>query len=106
MKKIILSIVLLSLVNFTFAGENENNKKVMMKTLTFIVVDNNNESIAGAEIEIENLGLISYTDMEGNYKISIPANSNENLKISFISFEDKNININDIKEGKITLLEE
>jgi len=106
MKKILLSITLIALVNLSFAGEKDNNKKVMTKTLTFTVVDNNNESIAGAEIALEALGTISYTDMEGNYKIEIPSNSNEILTISFISFKDKKININDIKNGKITLLEE
>lgn len=105
MKTLILTIALLSLSVLSNA-EGNDEKNVAMQTLSFKVVDANNESIAGAEIEIEKLGLVSYTDMEGNIVLDVPVNMEENVKISFISYNDKVLNINDIKDGVVTLIEE
>lgn len=105
MKNVLISIALLS-ISMLSNAEGNDEKNVVMQTLSFKVVDASNESIAGAEIEIEKLGLISYTDMEGNLVLDIPANMEENVKISFISYKDKVLNIKDIKEGVIILIEE
>jgi len=105
MKNIFLSIAILS-ISMLSNAEGKDEKNVVMQTLSFKVVDANNESIAGAEIEIEKLGIVSYTDMEGNLVLDVPVNMEENVKISFISYKDKVLNINDIKEGVVTLIEE
>ena len=106
MKKTLLSITLIVLASITFAGEKENTTKAIMKSLSINIVDENNESIAGAEIFIEDLGLTSYTDMEGNLTLDIPTDAKGEIKVSFISFEDKTLKISNIKNGKITLTEE
>jgi len=106
MKKALLIISLISFAIFSFAGEKENSKKTAMKAVSFKVVDSNNESIAGAEIVIKNLDIASYSDMNGNYTINVPVDSNEEVKISFISFKDEKLNINSIKDGKVVLIEE
>lgn len=103
MKNLIISIALLS-ISMLCNAEGNDEKNVVMQTLSFKVVDANNESIAGAEIEI--LGLVSYTDMEGKLVLDVPVNMEENVKISFISYKDKLLNINDIKDGVVTLIDE
>lgn len=104
MKKIFAILTLMTLSVLTFAEEND--KKIATKSISFTVVDEANETIAGAEISIEKLGIISYTDMEGNYTLEVPVNTKGELKVSFISFEDKTIDLNGIKDGKIVLIEE
>ena len=106
MKKIIISIALVFIANLMFAEGNNKTEIISFKVLSFKVVDANNESIAGAEILINGMGIASYTDIEGNYSVKIPFNSEEEIKISFISFKDKIVKINDIKNGSIQLLEE
>ena len=50
--------------------------------------------------------MMAYTDLDGNVKISVPANFNKEVKISFIAFEDKKVSVEDLKKGKIELSEE
>ena len=104
MKTLILSLTIIFSISFSNGKGDE--KKPLTQTISLKVVDTNNESIAGAEISIEGLGVVSYTDMEGNYNAEISANYNKEIKISFISYEDKVIKMNELKDGKIVLIEE
>ena len=72
----------------------------------FTVVDQNNESISGAEVTINDLGLVAYSDLNGKVSIEIPTNSETVVNVSFISFAEKSVNLKDIKHRKITLFEE
>ena len=88
-------------------GNGDKNKKVKkadLQTITVSVVDEDNEAIAGAEVNI--YGMVGYTDMDGNYTFSTSSLSNDEIKVSFISFEDETVKVSDLKDGKITLREE
>lgn len=55
------------------------------KTITGKVTDENRETIIGASISVEGTAIGTITDIDGNYSLVIPANT-EKLKISYIGY--------------------
>lgn len=61
-------------------------------TLTGNVIDNETgESLAGARIEIEETGEEFFTDIFGNFTIKAPNAESYTLKVSYISYKEKEI---------------
>lgn len=74
------------------------------KTITGKVTDDKGEAIIGASIAIENTTIGVLTDAEGNYSISVPANT-EKLKFSFMGYITQHIAIKGEGVMNVTLSE-
>lgn len=105
MKRFILPLLLITSITVAIAEKNEEEKKTA-QTVSFKVTGYDNESIAGAEVSIPALNMVSYTDMDGNFSTEVPADFDGDIKISFISHMDKTLKISDLSEDKIQLNEE
>jgi len=95
MKKIIASILFLSIIGFIYAG-NENEKSgeapatpVEMVTLSGSVVDlNSGEALTGVEVTIEGTDISVYTDFDGHFEINDVKPGKYNLIASYISYKN------------------
>lgn len=105
MKRFILPLLLIASITAAIAENNKEEKKTV-QTVSFKVTDFENESIAGAEVSIPALNIVSYTDMDGNFSTEVPADFDGDIKISFISHMDKTLKVSDLSEDKIQLHEE
>jgi len=91
-----------------FAGnEGETDKKsnnAESTNMTMVkgqVLDlTSGESIAGAEVSIENSQKKTYTDFDGNFKFENLSPGNYNIVISYISYDKSLLEDVKIKQGK------
>lgn len=98
-------LIAFSLASILSFSEGNENTKPVLETISFKVVDANNESIVGAEVSIEGLGMTAYTDIDGFTNVEVPKGTDQKIKISFISYSDIEVNLTQIKNGIITLTE-
>ncbi|HMM11501.1 MAG TPA: carboxypeptidase-like regulatory domain-containing protein [Bacteroidales bacterium] len=92
MKTLIISalISILSLGAHLFAG-NPSHPVVPSKsiTLTGVVVDSQSgEALAGAQVEVEGAAIKSFTNLDGKFSITVDSQTNLNLKVKYISYEE------------------
>ncbi len=83
MKRIILLFSLMLSFSVLFAQQ---------KSVTGRVTDENNEPVPGANVVIKGTTNGTVTDVDGNYKIQVPANS-KILTVTFIGFDTQDVNI-------------
>lgn len=104
----------------TFAGnENESDKNadskkadestVITKIEGQVMDHTSGESIAGAEVRIENSSKKTYTDFDGNFKFEALEPGTYNLIISYISYdksllEDIELNSGEVQEIHVKLI--
>lgn len=102
MKKCILIIVVLFAASSLFAGNiNKDKKKSSTALVLGKVIDKvTGEEIAGAEIKIDNK--IIYTDLNGNFTVSIPVDKTDAV-VKFISYNDAKVKINPFAYNKIEI---
>lgn len=94
MKKVFL---ILLLFNLTF---------VFSQSVTGVVIDENNEPLAGATIYFDGSSYGTTTNMEGKFRITIPSKISSPLIISFVGFEKLYLDdLNYDKTYKIVLKE-
>ena len=95
MKKLFLSIIVIAISTFTFAGNNGENSETPKNpviptqtiTLTGQVLDvNSGEALTGVEVTIEGSDIKAYTDFDGNYKLENVEPGTYNIIASFISY--------------------
>jgi hypothetical protein len=82
-----------------FADNEKQDVRVSESETTQIsgrVIDHlTGENLAGVKISIENSDIVAYTDLDGNFSISVPsAFSDSSLEISYISYETTKIRVN------------
>lgn len=81
----------------------------MPKNITGSVVDENGVPASFATILIENMGIGTITDFDGNFKLAIPQDLQERpsltLKVSYLGYEEQTIIVkaNDVEENEIIL---
>jgi hypothetical protein len=96
MKKIIAIVFILSLfaANAIYAGNDEGNgNPPAATTITGKVIDNmTSEELAGVTVQIEGTELKTYTDIEGNFTIEGLQPGNYDLKVSYISYKETELN--------------
>lgn len=87
------------------AMQSADNLIVTQQKKTFlikgVVLDNNNEPIIGASVAIKGTNIGVATDIDGNFSLNIPANT-ESVEISYLGYEKKIIpfdpkNLNDFR---------
>lgn len=102
MKNLFIAAILVFGFSFSsIAGGKETKKSSIINGK---VVDSKQEVVAGALIIIEATGEKVYSDLEGNF--SIENATGENIQVSFISFNDKVIKIEDTTKEITVVLEE
>lgn len=83
MKRIILLFSLMLSFTVLFAQQ---------KSVTGKVTDENNDPVPGANVVVKGTTVGTVTDMDGNYKLQVPATAKV-LNITFIGFEAQDVNI-------------
>ncbi len=111
--KSLLSVVFVFAVLFASAGNiNElkkdgNNKSAESTNITIsgkIVDSMSKEALVGVKISIENSDVTVYTDFEGNFQFSVPQSTSlNNLKVSYISYEEKTLNLSSVETNEIEI---
>lgn len=94
MKKLILSIALVAIFGFSFAG-NENTKESKNEapvartvSISGSVADiNTGEVLTGVELSIEGTDLKTYSDLDGNFSFNNLTPGEYNIIASFISYK-------------------
>lgn len=90
MKRTILSILLIALIGFSYAGNDETEETPAPATISVTgnVVDMvTGEALTGVEIIVEETDLKVYTDFDGNFTISNVKPGEYNIVASFISYK-------------------
>ena len=65
-----------------------------------VLVDNSNATLPGATVVLQDMPTVGVsTNLDGTFSLNVPNNGKQNLKISYIGYEDLIVSI-DIKEGK------
>ncbi len=82
--------------------KNSNNEKSSKSiSLSGTIEDaENSEKLVCATIEIEKLGLKVFSDIEGNFQINDLKSGDFTLKISYISYQEIQINAAELSENK------
>jgi len=93
MKRIILLFSLMLSFTVLFAQQ---------KSVTGKVTDDNNEPVPGANVVVKGTTTGAVTDMDGNFKISVPASS-KILTISFIGFDPQDVTIDGNNTANVKL---
>lgn len=82
-------IVFVAFVNVSFAGENEKeNTSAASVNISGKVIDQiTGEALAGVMIKIEDLNLVSYSDLDGKFEIKNLTPGKYEITGIFISYE-------------------
>ncbi|MGE4586980.1 MAG: carboxypeptidase-like regulatory domain-containing protein [Mangrovibacterium sp.] len=98
MKKLLLSVVLISLTVLVRAGSEKNKTEVraqdsQLTTISGQVLDQRtNETLAGVKLTLNETGEVTYTDLDGNYQFKNIKPGKYGLTASFISYEKSTVN--------------
>ena len=92
MKQLLLSLLFVGVVSFSFAGNSKDKTETQVNndqpaTITGQVTDRKtNESLVGVKIMLEGTDKIAYTDFDGKYSIENVVPGDYKLTASFISY--------------------
>ena len=95
-RKIVLSIIAVLAVSFVALAQNAQ--------VTGTVVDQSGVAVVGATVMVDGTTTGTTTDVNGDFSINAPRNGK--LVISFIGYEDQNIEIAGRTNIKVTLVED
>src|SRR5688572_16986556 len=82
-----------------FPGFAGNDKEEII-TIQGTVLDESGEPLAGVAIRVQGLPSAIYTDLDGNFTISIPKSGKLNATVSTISYKEKQIELDAQKGAK------
>ncbi|MDD3741122.1 MAG: carboxypeptidase-like regulatory domain-containing protein [Bacteroidales bacterium] len=87
------------------SDNNKDGNSVSTTSYSGKITDSlSKEALTGVKISIENTDITVYSDLEGNFTINLPENtSSRNLKISYISYEEKTMDMTEITNGSIEI---
>ena len=100
LKKLLYIFLFLSLSAVSFAG-NSDKEKMTLKTVAGKITDVTGESIAGAQIIINETGETFFADLEGNFKLSLKTD-----KVYSISFNTVGLASLEVKSNNLSLFSE
>lgn len=88
----------------TTGGDSSPKKEIKPSPSLFLsgsVIDQETgEKLAGAKIEIEDAGITTYTDIHGNFILEAKDLGSHKCKISYISYENKELAAQEITVGQ------
>lgn len=92
---------LLAVLMLLSAGASAQNKI----SVTGTVVDNTGETIIGATVMEAGTTNATVTDFDGKFKLDVK-NANATLRISYVGFQQQDVRVGNVRDFKITLLED
>jgi hypothetical protein len=95
LKKLLYIFLFLSLSAVSFAG-NSDKEKMTLKTVAGKITDVTGESIAGAQIIINETGETFFADLEGNFKLSLKTDKVYSISINTIGFTSLEVKSNNL----------
>jgi hypothetical protein len=92
MKRTFLSLLLIALIGFSFAGNDKTKETPTAAPATITVTGNvvdmvTGEALTGVEILVEGTNTKVYSDFDGNFTISNVKPGEYNIVASFISYK-------------------
>lgn len=100
-----LTIILFGLT--VWADNDKAKEKIENNLLSGKIVDHlTGENLAGVKIQVLNSEITAYTDLDGNFELSVPVNnSGKHIQISYISYETTIISMENMSnQGEIKIL--
>lgn len=97
MKKLFVSLLLVSCVVFTYAGNKENKKEVAahnseLTTISGRILDQRtNETLVGVKVALKGTGKVAYTDFDGKYSFENVKPGTYALTASYVSYEESTV---------------
>jgi len=98
MKKTLLQVLLMLLFCMSARAQT--------RQLTGKVMGKGNEALIGVTVKIKNTGIGAATDLNGAFKLSIPATGNVTLVLTYIGYKSQEVTVSNQKELVITLQED
>ena len=93
---VILIIVFFGVTNVS-ASNKDNNKRVVCGK----VVDKmTGEALSGVKVEVKETGTYCYTDLNGNFILSVSADSKQIVEINIVGYEEAKLKTNDLGFNK------
>jgi hypothetical protein len=84
------------------AGNDDKVKRE--KTVSGKILDSNGESIPGAAIFISEINKTVYADLDGNFKLQLPAEKILNLNVSVLGYQTLEVSSKDLSLFKDLVL--
>lgn len=84
---------------------NESNGKQEQKSVTGVVFNQEGESIPGVTVIVKGTTIGTVTDLDGNFKIDVPANS-DMLVLSFVGMKTQEVSVAGKMVVEVVMLEE
>lgn len=86
------ALLILTLFFFSVTAIANNNSDKNKKTLCGKVIDKTTgEALSGVKVEIKNTNTYCYTDLNGNYILSVPADAKTEVQANVVGYESTTI---------------
>ena len=99
-----LALLFGGIVNVRAIAPEEYEAVQQSRTIKGTVVDKNGEAVIGANVVVKGTSKGTITDVDGNFSLSVPANST--LTISFVGYKTQTVPVNGKNSLKVTLQED
>jgi len=96
-KNLVYILLFLSFSAVSFAGNNDKEKKaiaVTQKTVAGKITDTAGESIAGAQITINETGETFFADLDGNFKLSVKTDKVYSISVNTLGYQPLEVKSN------------
>jgi hypothetical protein len=86
-KKFLYIALFIGISQLTFAGNNGDKEKATSRVVAGKITNTYGESVPGAKIVIPETGETFYTDLDGNFKLSLKTDQVYSISINTIGYE-------------------
>jgi len=97
MKRTLLILTLVFLGFSLSAGNGDKTKKILCGK---VVDKTTGEALAGVKVEIRQTGIYCYTDLNGNYLLTVPADTRQEVEANVVGYEQSKLNTSDLGFNK------
>jgi hypothetical protein len=93
-------IILLTLF-LGFTAVNASNKDNSKRVLCGKVIDKTTgETLSGVRVEVKETGTFCYTDLNGNFVLSVSTDSKQEIEANIVGYEQLKLKVNDLGFNK------
>lgn len=87
--RIIAFVLLFALASFSSSQAGNDNGTTI--TIEGSILDDSGEPLAGVAVKIAGFSQVFYTDFDGHFEIPVPKTGKVSLKLSSVSYEEKDV---------------